>query len=183
MSVPDLKSLRSDAEQTSRNKKKLLDEDSKIKGDKNAFLKLSGTVHALSRDDTLRARLREGWEELDKREGHVGNELRETGAREAQIRDDSFASMSMSQALLEKVRQKGLSRADRSALKQVEREQIENINSAQSILAKLDVSDPEFGGILRLTRRYYENAEVVSDFYYPKNDTRDFTGHTMRHIM
>jgi hypothetical protein len=182
VSVPDLKNLHSTAEQTVRNKKELFDEGSKIKEDKNALLKLSGTLHVLSRDDTLRARLREGWEDLDKRGERVESKLRATNAQETQIRNDAFAAMSRSQALLERVRQKGLSRADRSALRQVEKEQSENINSAKSILAKIDGSDPAFGDILRLTRRYYENAEVVSDFHYENNDTRNFTGHTMRHI-
>jgi hypothetical protein len=127
--------------------------------------------------------LREGWDELDKRGERVESGFMDTNARETQIRDDASAAMSRSLALLERVRQKGLSRADRSALRQVEKEQTENINSAKSILAKIDGSDPAFGDLLRLTRRYYENAEVVSDFYYEGNDTKNFTGHTLRHIV
>ena len=150
-----------------------------------AIAKLSREVRHVpaSKDEMLQKRLSDAWNKAKKHEAKTDGRLRGIETQLSDIREELSVHLENARAILRKAENAKLSGISRANLDGITAERKKNIITAKEIIAAMDGQDPKFAEMLRMATPYYDRAEIVSDAVYDGNDTRDFTGHTIRHIV
>jgi hypothetical protein len=185
LAIRDLKTLRSAARETTEEKRSAADEKGKSNRDKLTLLRLTDKLNLTTsaEDNIVRTNLNEGLQNLSAYEDVVKSRLDRINARQRKIGAEAGGHLSKANAILEKVRKTRLLGTERSSLKKIESEQMGHIQKAREILESVKSESPDFETMLEYAKEYYDRAEIVSDSYFEENDTRDFTGHTLTHIV
>jgi hypothetical protein len=185
LTIRDLKTLRSAGRETTEEKRNAAEEKGRTDKDKLTLLRLTDEMNLTTsaEDNIVRTHLNEGLQNLSAHETAINARLERINAKRREIGTEANAHLSKANAILEKVRKTRFSRVERSSLEKIESEQAGNIKTAREILESVKGESPDFGTMLEYAKEYYDRAEIVSDSYFEGNDARDFTGHTLGHIV
>jgi hypothetical protein len=184
VSLRELKKLESSARKAAAEKERLSDEKSAVDKGKTAIGKLSGELRYPTKDSMLAARIRQNMQNVQRQGAEIEANLRGNRSELADLEMKAKMSIARGRAVIEKSRAAAFQQIDRSPLDKIENEQKEQINKANDILRILGGGqDSDFDEILSMVKPYYDMAEKVTNLDFRGQDSKNFTGHTLRHIL
>jgi hypothetical protein len=173
-------------------KRSATEEKGRLNRDSLTLLRLTDGMDltTAAEDNAIRARIDDGSHNISELENAANSRLDRMNARRQGIAAEANSHLSKASAILDKVRKTRLLSTERSSLEKIEHEQMNNIKKSREILASVKGESPDFGTMLEYAKEYYDRAEIVSDSFFKDDegnvieyDTRNFTGHTLAHIV